>query len=463
MMPYYQRGQIVGLRGKKVGGNVLQAKDTSIHLYGADNLLGHKEVYICEGEMDAMYLDQRGYPACAIPGAGSFQEHWKPWFEDATRVFICLDADEAGTKGAHRIKSMLGEKAKIVELPVPDGYETTDVSEYFQRDGHTNKDFDKLIADVRGNRLHTYEASLVNVLDLHAKEGVKLGFRDLDLALVGLLPGQVVTVLAKTGVGKTAFLSQVVFNQSMWQSYDKKEEGPGIPTLVLSLEQTRSELATRLQRIGRLYNPWSTDEDQSKWFALMRINDENAVPPEDVRVLVEEYIEQTGMPPRMLMVDYLGYWARSFKGGSKYEQVTEAVMELKRIAKEYGVTVIAPHQVSRTGDRGKRLELDFARDSGAVEETSDFVFGLYRPHENRDNEQDELSPWRLRADVRLEVLKSRHGAVGKETRMYWAPYSLAMVPVSSSLEPRVQKEWNAIDKQLSYEQAYEVLKGRSFV
>jgi replicative DNA helicase len=321
-----------------------------------------------------------------------------------------------------------------------------------------------MISEVRGNRLHTFSASLIDLADLQSKHGVKLGWTDLDLALGGLLPGQVVTVLAKTGVGKTAFLSQVVFNQSMWQSYDKKLEGPGVPTLVLSLEQTRSEMATRLERIARLYNPWESTENASKWYSLMRINDENAVPPEDVDILVEEYIEQTGMPPRMLIVDYLGYWARSFKGNSKYEQVTEAIMEMKRIAKKFEVTIVVPHQVSRVGDRGKRLELDMARDSGAVEETSDFVFGLYRPHENRDNDDAvEIAPWQRRADIRLEVLKSRHGNVGKETRMFWAPYSLSMTAINSSEEPRVQKEWAAFDKQLSYEQVIPILKGKAFV
>ena len=460
MIPYWQRGHVVSLRGKQIPkGNVIQAKNTSIHLFGADNLLGHKEVYIAEGEFDAMYLDQLGYPACAIPGAGSFQEHWKPWFEDAARVFICLDPDDAGEKGAMRIKQMLGEKAKIVEFP-----EGLDVTDYFQA-GNTKSYFDRLVDEVRGNRLYTFEGSLVDMTDVHAKEGVQLGIRDLDIALTSLLPGQVVTVLAKTGVGKTAFLSQVVFNQSSWEPYDRSTQGPGVPTLVLSLEQTRSEFATRLERIGRLHNPTAPREEMTKWYANVRVNDENAVPPADVPQLVDEYIEQTGVPPRMLIVDYLGYWSRSFKGTSKYEQVTEAIMELKSIAKRYGVTIIAPHQVSRTGDRGKRLELDFARDSGAVEETSDFVFGLYRPHENREDRDGDggLEPWRKRAEVRLEVLKSRHGAVGKESRMYWAPYSLAMVPVAGALEPKIQKEWDALDRHFSYVDVVEVLKGRKFI
>jgi replicative DNA helicase len=138
-------------------------------------------------------------------------------------------------------------------------------------------------------------------------------------------------------------------------------------------------------------------------------------------------------------------------------------MEMKAIAKKYEVSVIVPHQVNRVGDRGQRLELDMARDSGAVEETADFVFGLYRPNENRDNDDGSIDPWRHRADVRLEVLKSRHGNVGKEVRMYWAPYSLAMLPVSSQEEVRLQKEWNCFDKHYSYEQVLPILQGKSHV
>jgi len=468
MIPYEQRGYTVTLRGKQLSGNIIQVKNTSVYLFGVDNLLGHKEVYICEGEMDAMLLDQMGYPACAIPGAGSFQEHWKPWFDEAVRVFVCLDADDAGLKGAHRVKAMLGEKAKIVELPVPDGEVSTDISEYFQRDGHTKAQFERMIAEARGSRVFTFGQSYVDLAELQAKHGVQLGLAELDYALTGLLPGQVAVALAKTGVGKTAWISQLMHNQSMWRSYDEKDGGPGIPTLLLSLEQTKSEIATRLDRIGTLYNPWATTEDKDKWYGLMRINDENHVPPEDIGLLVDEFIEQVGLPPRMLIVDYLGYWSRTFKGGSKYEQVTEAIMEMKAIAKKYEVTIIVPHQVSRTGDRGKRLELDMARDSGAVEETADFVFGLYRPHENRDDEDagggfDPATPWRQRAEVRLEILKSRHGNVGKTVRMYWAPYSLAMIPVASDEERKVQKEWAAYDQRKTYEQVREILKGNAFV
>lgn len=458
MIPYYQRSHVVTVRGKQVGGNVFQAKDTSIHLFGADNVRGHKEVFLCEGELDAIYLDQMGYAVCASPGAGSFQDLWKIWFEDATRVFIVFDADDAGRKGAYRTQQMLGQKAVNIELPVPHHEDSTDVTEFFLRDGNSKHDFEKLVSEARGQRLYTLETMLRERDELFAKDGLELGWRDLDFAIhPGLLPGQVVTVLAKTGAGKTAFLTQVIHNVSSWQPYDKKTTGPGVPTLVLSLEQTKAEIGERLERVGHLYNPWATEQDMSAWHSNLRVNDENKVPPEDVRSLIDEFTDDVGMAPKIMIVDYLGYWARSFSSKSKYEQVSEAVMELKHLAKKHGVIVIAPHQVSRAGGRGQRLEMDFARDSGVVEETSDFVFALRRPFDVDEHEGPK--PWQERADVRMELLKSRHGNVGKEVMMMWAPYSLALIPRGDTLERKVQKEWDKQDVQATYENVLHMHQG----
>lgn len=462
VIPYYQRNAVVTLRAKEIGGNVLQAKDTSIHLYGVDNLRGHKEVFICEGEFDAMLLDQMGYAACAVPGALNFQDHWRHWFDDARRVFICLDADDAGRQGAYKIQSMLGARAKIVELPVPAGHKSTDVTEYFLRDHNTAAMFETIVTSVRGQRVFTFGDSLKERDELHSKDGIKLDWSDLDYAIApGLLPGQVATVLAKTGAGKTALLTQIIHNESSWEPFDKSTQGPGVSTLVLSLEQTKAEISNRLERIAHLYNPWADPDAIGNWYRRMRVNDENKIPAEDVRVLIDEFIDEVGEPPKLLIVDYLGYWARAFKAKSKYEQVSDAVMELKRIAKDYQTAIVAPHQVSRAGGRGQRLELDFARDSGVVEETSDFVFAMYRPHE-REGEDDEVLSWRQRADTRLEILKSRHGNVGKEVRMLWAPYSLALISPGGSLEKRVQKEWGYAESHMSYAEVLEVHQGKTW-
>lgn len=460
LIPYFNRGQVVALRAKQIGGNVIQAKNTSIRLFGTDNLRGRGEVFVCEGEFDAMYLDQLGFPSCAIPGALSFQDLWSMYFEEAKRAFVVLDSDDAGRKGAVKISSILKKRARIVDLPVPTGEKTTDITEYFRRDLHTKDDFLALIDQVRGQRVYMLGDALRERNELRGREGLKLGFRDLDYSIhPGLLPGQVVTVLAKTGVGKTAFITQLVHNMSSWQPFNKATTGPGVPVLFLSLEQTKAEIAERLERIAHLYNPWADTAEVEQWHSKMRICDENRIPPEDIGILVNEFIDDVGEAPRLFVVDYLGYWSRSFPSSSSYERVSEAIMELKRLAKLFNVAVVAPHQVSRVGRSGERLELDFARDSGVVEETSDFVFSLFRPNQRRD-EDEQFSDYRSQADVRLEILKSRHGNVGKQVMMLWAPYSLALIPRGDDLERVLEREWKALREQKMYDEVLEFLQGK---
>jgi hypothetical protein len=465
LIPYYQRHRVTTLRAKHVGSNILQAKDTSLYLFGTDNLRGHSEVFICEGEWDAMLLDQLVYAACALPGALNYQEHWNWWFDDARRVFVVLDNDDAGRKGAHRIKAMLGRKARTIELPLPHGVDSTDVTDFFLRDGYTTGDFDNLVDQARGQRLYTMADAIKERDELRTKQGLTTGWDMLDRAITpGLLPGQLAVIMAKTGAGKTAMLTQLTHNLSSWQTFNGQFTGPSIPTLVLSLEQTKAEIGERLQRIGRLHNPWIKDEEFGQWYSKMLLCDENKVPAADIPLLLEEFIDDVGMAPRLMVVDYLGYWSRAFKAKSKYEQVSEAVMELKRIAKEYGIAIVAPHQVSRAGRKGERLELDFARDSGVVEETADFVLSLYKPSDAQINENDEQT-WMDKAAIRMEILKSRHGSVGRVLTLNWAPYSLAMVERDGDpiINRRVEKEWQCLDMQMLYDYVAHVHVGTKFV
>lgn len=464
VIPYINRENVITLRGKKIGGNMLQARGISLSLFGSDNIRSYEgDVYICEGEIDTMYLDQLGYVVCGIPGADTFKEEWVSWFENARRVFVLLDADDAGRKGADKIKSMLGAKTRVVELPVPDGEDSTDIQDYFLRDGYSTEDFDKLIEAYRGTRLFTVGDALIDRAEMLTAQGLQLGWKDLDHWIhPGILPGQVMVVLAKTGVGKTAWVSQVLHNLSeyfVFQNHDHEAVGPGIPTLMLSLEQTKGELVERMWRISRLYDPWMTDAQFKFAYKAIRLNDENRIPPGDLRILIEEYAEDVGVMPQLLVLDYLGYWARSFKAKSRYEQVSDAIMELKAMAKEFKVPIIVPHQVSRGGRRGERLELDFARDSGVVEETADFAFSLWAPHTKEDRE-DQQTGVLDRADVRLEILKSRHGGVGRETRMLWAPASLALPPAGDNwFKKLVLKEYEWVDQGKLYAEVHKLHRG----
>lgn len=461
IIPYINRETVVALRGKQIGGNTLQTRGVTLGLFGPDNVRAQEgDVYICEGEFDTMYLDQMGYPAVGLPGADTFQEEWATWFEKVRRVFVVLDADDAGERGAEKIKGILGAKARVVELPVPEGEKSTDIQDYFLRDGYGLDDFERLVDTYRGSRLFTVSDALEDRAVMLEAEGLALGWKDLDHWIhPGILPGQVMVVLAKTGVGKTAWVSQVLHNLSEYWVFKEgghQAIGPAVPILMLSLEQTKAELVERMWRISRLWDPWMDDDQFRLAYRNVRLNDENRIPPEDIRYLIDEFLDGVQVMPQLLILDYLGYWARSFKGSSRYEQVSDAIMELKSLAKEYGVAVIVPHQVSRVGKRGQRLELDFARDSGVVEETADFAFSLWAPHTQDEREDSEIAVLQ-RADVRIEILKSRHGGVGRESHMLWAPASLALPTASDQvLKKLIIKEYEWVDQGKLYEEIHKM-------
>jgi replicative DNA helicase len=326
-----------------------------------------------------------------------------------------------------------------MELPHPD--EPTDLTDYFIRDGHSDTDFAKLVRSHTISRLFTFDVAYEEYTDLLTKSGISTGFENLDRFIYpGMIPGQVAVILAKTGVGKTTFSTQLIWN------FVHNQE----PVLMLSLEQMKGEIASRLYKIARYDNAgYTAAQVATNLNGLFRLNDENRVAPDDVAQLIEEFEEQVGQRPKAIIVDYLGYWARSFRGGSAYEQTTAAIMELKNIAKREKLVIIAPHQVNRVGNRGERLTLDMARDSGAIEETGDFVMSLFAPS-HKDGVDPGQMTFKDRADLRLELLKSRHGNAGKDVRMYFAPMSLAVRPATMMEEPRIQKEWAAFDRSLTY-------------
>ena len=103
-------------------------------------------VFIPEGEKDADTLTKRGYTALTYGGSGDWQSEFATLFQGA-EVYILADNDEPGRKVANTILSDLkgiAKSAKII-VPVPD-IPKADISDYFAA-GHSNEEFERLIAE----------------------------------------------------------------------------------------------------------------------------------------------------------------------------------------------------------------------------------------------------------------------------------------------------------------------------
>jgi replicative DNA helicase len=117
---------------------------------------------------------------------------------------------------------------------------------------------------------------------------------------------------------------------------------------------------------------------------------------------VEEHLtnarERFGAVP-VLVIDYLGYLSDPATG-STYERVSRIARGVKALSKRARVRVILLCQTSRAGEDGSEpVKLQHLRDSGAIEESGDYILGLWKSRDNAD---------RLHA----EILKNRHGRAG---------------------------------------------------
>lgn len=465
-IPYLTRSSVLQVRGKEVVGRYFTPSGENVRLYNEDALRDAEIVIITEGEFDALILRQflkasgdarlQSIAVVALPGAGSWPggvEGFPEMFRNAKRVYIALDPDDVGERESKKLKEALGVKARIVNLPSEAGKPKCDWTEYLRDHdkvqhpwgGHTWRDIADLlnVADLVGKRVFSLiDAGTQWKKDLTERPGIQLGFPTLDAILKpGINPGSLTIPLAKTGTGKTVFLANIAYNLRHRR------------VLAITLENTKQELYTIWRRVTRFWHPAYDDYEIQLEQPHLRIVDENRLNSNDFEQLIAEYTEDIGLPPEVVFVDYLGYYARGMKGGSPYEKASNAAMQLKEEAKRHGLAVIAPHQVNRGAKDGQPFTADDARDSGVIEETGDFVLGIFRPG-------DAIEPGKVTGSLNAELLKSRRGGKGRIINLQMSLASLVIVDrVDHKSVARIDQENAALNRGEHYDDIYKHQRG----
>lgn len=455
LIPVLSRGHCIQMRarawGEVSGGKYFSGPGEVPRLYNADAADGADEVIVTEGEFDCMLLAQelaqatdprvRNIAVVGLPGTNAIPDEFDAVLSDAKRIYLGLDSDDPGRKAAESLKERIGARARILALPYEDGRKC-DWTEYLlladgagdwklrhPYAGHTWRDVRRLLSSAVGKRIKSMTECGEDYRAYRAiNSGLKTGYARLDAILnPGLLPGQVLIFLAKTGAGKTVFLCNLAYQMRRHRQ------------LFISLEMTREEVYERLRRIYLFYEPRATDDEVELGLSNIWICDENRLAERDVAGLVDEYTVEVDAAPEIVHVDYLGYFARGAKGQTPYEKATQAVMALKAIAKAGRLVVITPSQVNRVAKEGRPIDIDDARDSGAVEETADFLLSLHRPDEALAPSERTVQNVPSTGLVTVNVLKSRHGGKGKSLSLQMDMLTLAMVEASCSEASRARQ------------------------
>jgi KaiC/GvpD/RAD55 family RecA-like ATPase len=440
LIPYLSNGHCVQIRGRDwPEGKYQTGPDESVRLYGVDDLRGAKEVMVVEGEFDRWAVKQtlarcpeerwRNLAVVAIPGAHALPAGLGQYLSDAQKVYLGLDPDEAGQKGMIRLKEIVGPRARMVELP--EDLPKCDWTEFLVYRGHGWRDIVALLqaSGAEQRKLVGFSDALDSYLHREELHGaVSFGWNSIDAAIEGggVTPGAVAVVAAKTGAGKTLIACNQIANLMKAVS----STATAVPTLFVSLEMPRADIAERLIKIWWFHNPHAEyDEMREAIEPHLMIYDRNRLGPSELLHLVDEFHEAKNCLPKLIVVDHLQYYALHQRGGSAYDRATQGIMELKEVAKEADAAMVVPTQVNRIAKDGTPIEADQMRDSGAIEETADYLLTIWRP--------DDALEFGAKAErsgkLQGSLAKNRRGPKGQRFNLLNALSSLAILDPSDAM------------------------------
>ena len=263
------------------------------------------------------------------------------------------------------------------------------------------------------------KARIEEIAKQEGLSGVSTGFEKLDKLTSGWQPSDLVIIAARPGMGKTALALSMARNISVQQK---------IPVAFFSLEMSSVQLITRLissetglssdkLRTGKLADhEWQqlnikvSDLESSPLF----IDDSPSLTIFELRAKARRLASSHGI--KLIIIDYLQLMniGSSNKAGNREQEISTISRNLKALAKELDIPVIALSQLSRAVEtRGgtKRPILSDLRESGAIEQDADIVSFLYRPEYYGISEWDDDMKTPSDGQGEFIVAKHRNGAL----------------------------------------------------
>lgn len=313
---------------------------------------------------------------------------------------------------------------KVAESIAEEGYrDDSDVAELFNT--AEKKIYDatqsRIVRDIRPIDEVFFDA-LTNVSNAYRMQGnitgLATGFSDLDYFTSGFQRSDFILIAARPSMGKTAFALNIAEHMAL-----KNGNGVGI----FSLEMSSTQLANRLMAmnsrvsVSLLRNGKISGDDYQKITdsgtlfgrSGLFIDDTPGISVAELRSKCRR-LKSAGKLD-IIFIDYLQLMTGSGKAESRQQEVSQISRELKGLARELDIPVVALSQLSRTVESRKppKPMLSDLRESGAIEQDADVVMFIYREdYYNKDTKRKNVSD--------IIIAKQRNGPVD-EFPLVWLP------------------------------------------
>ena len=306
-------------------------------------------------------------------------------YEDSTDVFDLLDKAESGL------------------------YEITDK--------HLRKNF-KSLNEVLIRTVNEIEENRKKTDDI---TGVPSGFASLDRLTAGWQKTDLIILAARPSVGKTAFALNLAMNAAM-------NAAKQFPVAVFSLEMGAGQIVKRMLSAvtdvsmeaitrGKMaeHEFVQLSQRMSKLAqAKIFLDDQAALNIFELRAKARRLKQKHDI--QLIIIDYLQLMqANVDKSGNREQEISKISRDLKALAKELEVPIIALSQLNRsveTRKESKVPQLSDLRESGAIEQDADLVMFLYRPEYHGIN--NDAMGETIEGETQIHIAKHRNGSTGME-------------------------------------------------
>lgn len=438
-----------------------KSKVGQVHIFNLEALEdAEKPLFVVEGEIDALSIIEVGGNALAL-GSTSNAERLLRTLETRKPkqvIIIAMDNDEPGRKAAKTLAEGLEKQGLTFYRRNPcEGYK--DANEALQKDRESLRAAVEAANNAGEEEKEAYlktssAANLQSFIDGIAASVdtpcISTGFFKLDTMLDGGLYEGLYIMGAISSLGKTTLALQIC----------DQIAAAGTDILIFSLEMARAELmaksisrhtftiahekysspkeadkANRIAKTGRgvtdgkRYINYSTEERgliaeavtaYSEYAGRIFINEGvGDIGVDQIRETVERHIRITGRKP-LVLVDYLQILAPYNERCTDKQNTDKAVLELKRISRDFKTTVIAISSLNRMSYKDA-IGMEAFKESGAIEYSADCLIGLQLKGAGKQGfnatEEKKKDP----RTIELVILKNRNAAVGDGATFEYYP------------------------------------------
>ena len=416
-----------------------------------------KPIYIVEGEIDAMSIIEAGGRAVGLGSVVNYRLLLKTLEEHKpnTALILALDNDRSGEETKQKLSEELKEMKVKFYCFNPYG-ECKDANEALTADREALE-----IAVARGE--YTYFEELQKIKEEYQKNSVKnyiksfvdgikesvntpyfpTGFPELDTILDGGFYEGLYVVGAISSLGKTTLVMQIA---------DQVAKA-GTDVMIFSLEMARAELmaksisrhtfieaftkgisirnakTTRGITTYARYANYSKEEVNLINTAIKKYSEYaehiyisegiGDIGAEQVRRAVENHIFYTGKTP-LVIIDYVQILAPYNERATDKQNMDKAVLELKRLSRDFKTPVIAISSLNRA-NYNSPISMEALKETGGLEYGSDCVIGLQLHGVGKSNFDVNEAKREDPRKIDLVILKNRNGRTGDTIRYDYYP------------------------------------------